>query len=117
MAATYPWIIDGQYVLPSQTGNLVVTSISGLGFSTASNNNITGFTNTQLSINSPGTGGTVAINTHVAVSQPGILSVGNTTNNSYISFNGKKMFVTATDPALTPGLVAAGDIWISTACY
>ena len=59
--AAYPWIRDGADF--SQTGNLVVTSTSGLGFTTASNNNITGFTNTQLSINSPGTG-TVAINTH-----------------------------------------------------
>ena len=102
--AAYPWIRDGADF--SQAGNLVVTSTSGLGFTTASNNNITGFTNTQLSINSPGTGGTVAINANVTVSQPGILSVG-----TYILFNGKKLFVTATDPAAA---ASAGDIWIST---
>jgi hypothetical protein len=64
---------------------------------------------------SPGTG-TVAINTNVNVSQPGILSVGTTTNNSYILFNGKKLYVTVTDPAIEVGnTVAAGDIWISSA--
>lgn len=114
MAATYPWIIDGQYVLPSQTGKLVVTSISGLGFSTASNNNITGLIDNPLSITSPGTG-TVVINTHVTVTQPGILSI--TTANvitglPYILFNGKKLFVTSNDPAAA---ASAGDIWISTA--
>lgn len=110
--ATYPWIRDGADF--SQTGNLVVASTLGLGFTTASNNKITGLINTPLSITSPGTG-SVAINTHVAVSQSGILSVGNAPSNSYISFNNKKLFLTATDPALTPGLVSAGDIWISTA--
>jgi hypothetical protein len=114
MAAAYPWIRDGDNGF-SQTGKLVVTSTSGLGFTTASNNNITGLTNTQLSIVSPGTG-TVAINTKVNVSQSGILSVGTTTNDSYISFNGKKLYVTVTDPATVVGnTVAAGDIWISTA--
>jgi hypothetical protein len=111
MSAAYPWIRDGDSITPTQTGKLVVTSTSGLGFTTASNNNITGLTNTQLSIVSPGTG-TVAINTKVTVSQPGILSVGDTTNNSYILFNGKKLFVTSSDPA---AVASAGDIWISTA--
>jgi hypothetical protein len=110
--AAYPWIRDGAGFL--QSGKLVVTSTSGLGFTTTNNNNITGFTNTTLSITSPGTG-TVAINTNVNVSEPGILSVGTTTNNSYILFNGKKLYVTVTDPATVLGnTVAAGDIWIST---
>lgn len=112
MAAPYPWIIDGQYESPTQTGKLVVNSTSGLGFSTASNNNITGLTSTQLSINSPGTG-TVVINTHVTVTQPGILTITNAIATlPYISFNGKKLFVTASDPGAA---ASAGDIWISTA--
>ena len=106
--AAYPWIID------NGSGKLGVASTSGLTFSTSANNNITGLTNTQLSIVSPGTTGTVAINTKVNVSQSGILSVGTTTNDSYISFNGKKLYVTVTDPATVVGnTVAAGDIWIA----
>jgi hypothetical protein len=113
MAAPYPWIKDGKDILPTQIGNLVVTSTLGLGFSTSSNNKITGLTNTPLSITSPGTG-SVAINTHVTVSQPGILTITNGTNPTipYISFNGIKLFVTSSDPA---ALASAGDIWISTA--
>jgi hypothetical protein len=83
-----------------------------LGFSTSSNNKITGLTNTPLSITSPGTG-TVVINTYVTVSQPGILTITNANANfPYISFNGKKLFVTSSDPA---AVASAGDIWISTA--
>lgn len=110
---SYPWIRDGQYVSPTQTGNLVITSTSGLGFTTASNNNITGFTSTPLNITSPGLSGTVVINTHVTVTQPGILTITNATATlPYISFNGKKLFVTSTDPGVA---ASAGDIWISTA--
>jgi hypothetical protein len=112
MAAPYPWIKDGKDILPTQIGNLVVTSTLGLGFSTSSNNKITGLTNTPLSITSPGTG-TVVINTYVTVSQPGILTITNANANfPYISFNGKKLFVTSSDPAI---VASAGDIWISTA--
>ena len=110
MAAAYPWIRDGDDF--SQTGNLVVASTSGLGFTTATNNKITGLIDTPLSITSPGTG-SVVINTHVTVTQPGILTITNATATlPYILFNTKKLFVTATDPA---GAASAGDIWISTA--
>ena len=108
----YPWIIDGQYVIPIQTGNLVVNSTSGLGFSTANNNNITGLANNPLNITSSGSG-TVVINTYVTVNQSGILTITNATPTlPYISFNGNKLFVTSSDPA---AVASAGDIWISTA--
>jgi hypothetical protein len=56
MAAPYPWIKDSGTISGAPTGRLAITSTSGLYLSTSTNSSILGPTNTDLSIESVGTG-------------------------------------------------------------
>lgn len=56
MSAPYPWIKDSGTISGAPTGRLAITSTSGLYLSTSTNSSILGPTNTDLSIESAGSG-------------------------------------------------------------